>query len=68
VEIRMYIRQELSEQYRLNAAEVFREVPGMERGTVWGYALFAGYRAKGDLQALLRNIVQVFAKLLAPRG
>src|SRR6185437_8509064 len=39
LEIRMYLRQELSSKYRLDAARVFREVPGMENGTVWGYAL-----------------------------
>lgn len=64
VEIRMYIRQELYDKYHIDAAEVFRGVPGMDRGNVWGYALFAGYRAKGDLQQLLPNIVQCFSSLL----
>ena len=65
VEIRMYIRQELSETHGINASEVFRAVPGMENGTVWGYALFAGYRAKGEsLQKLLQSIVDQYAQLL----
>jgi hypothetical protein len=64
VEIRMYLRQELAEKHRLDAAKVFREVSGMECGTVWGYALFSGYRAKGDLRVLLDNIVEKFAELL----
>jgi phosphoesterase RecJ-like protein len=64
VEIRMYIRQELSQQHKINAAEVFREVKGMEVGKVWGYALFAGYRARGDLNELLPNIVERFSKIL----
>lgn len=65
VEIRMYVRQELAEQYKLDAAEVFREMPGMEQGTAWGYSLFAGYRAKGELQVLLPNIVKRFEQLLS---
>ncbi|MBL0389078.1 DHH family phosphoesterase [Tumebacillus sp. ITR2] len=60
VEIRMYIRQELSANHKLDAAEVFRNVPGMEKGSAWGYSLFAGYRAKGDLKTLLGNIVKAF--------
>jgi nanoRNase/pAp phosphatase (c-di-AMP/oligoRNAs hydrolase) len=64
LEIRMYIRQELYETYHIDAAEVFRGVPGMDPNSVWGYALFAGYRAKGDLNVLLPNIVQCFSSLL----
>ncbi|HEU4965422.1 MAG TPA: DHH family phosphoesterase [Bacilli bacterium] len=64
VEIRMYLRQELAEQYKIDAAEVFRELPGMENGTAWGYSLFAGYRAKGELSVLLPAIVEKFEELL----
>lgn len=64
VEIRMYLRQELAVKHRLDAAQVFREIPGMMQGTVWGYALFSGYRAKGELRVLLDEIVQKFAELL----
>lgn len=64
VEIRMYIRQELSIKHKLDAAQLFRTVPGMDQGTVWGYSLFSGYRAKGDLQALLHNIVETFSARL----
>lgn len=65
VEIRMYLRQELVSKEGLDAAKVFRAMPGMENGTVWGYALFSGYRAKGELTVLLGNIVQRFSELLA---
>ncbi|PWK07916.1 DHH family phosphoesterase [Tumebacillus permanentifrigoris] len=64
VEIRMYIRQELSIKHKLDAAAVFRTVDGMDQGIVWGYSLFAGYRAKGDLKILLQNIVKAFEKRL----
>jgi phosphoesterase RecJ-like protein len=64
VEIRMYIRQELAQKYGMNAAEVFKSTNGMDGGAVWGYALFAGYRAKGDLEVLLPRIVEQFSKLL----
>ncbi|ASS77023.1 hypothetical protein CIG75_20365 [Tumebacillus algifaecis] len=65
VEIRMYLRQELAEMHHLDAAEQFRTMPGMDQGTAWGYALFAGYRAKGgDLHVLLQNIVKRFEDLL----
>ncbi|ARU60970.1 hypothetical protein CBW65_07640 [Tumebacillus avium] len=64
VEIRMYIRQELAEKHHLDAAELFRTMPGMGQGTAWGYALFGGYRAKGELGVLLTNIVKRFEDLL----
>ncbi|TCP52693.1 nanoRNase/pAp phosphatase (c-di-AMP/oligoRNAs hydrolase) [Tumebacillus sp. BK434] len=64
VEIRMYLRQELAEKHHLDAAELFRTMPGMNQGTAWGYALFGGYRAKGELDVLLKNIVKRFEELL----
>jgi nanoRNase/pAp phosphatase (c-di-AMP/oligoRNAs hydrolase) len=64
VEIRMYVRQELSIKHNIDAAAVFRTVEGMDTGTVWGYSLFSGYRAKGDLKTLLKNIVKAFEKRL----
>jgi len=64
VEIRMYIRQELSDKHKISAVDVFRDVPGMQDGTVWGYALFAGYRAQGEMLELLKQIVERFAELL----
>jgi phosphoesterase RecJ-like protein len=64
VEIRMYLRQELAETYQLDAAELFRTMPGMGNGTSWGYSLFAGYRAKGELKFLLETIIQRFSSIL----
>lgn len=64
VEIRMYLRQELAEVHHLDAAELFRTMPGMDAGTAWGYSLFAGYRARGELPGLLRAIVERFSQLL----
>lgn len=63
-EIRMYIRQELSQKYNINAANVFKAARGMDGGGIWGYALFAGYRAKGDLKVLLPSIIEQFSTLL----
>jgi len=65
VEIRMYIRHELAETRKIGAADVFRSIKMMENGTIWGYSLFAGYRAKGDVRALLDSIVERYSDLLS---
>jgi phosphoesterase RecJ-like protein len=57
VEIRMYVRDELAETCGLDAAQILRDVSGLNPDCVWGYRLFAAYRSPGDVDRLIAAIV-----------
>ncbi|MDB5083625.1 MAG: hypothetical protein JWN30_511 [Bacilli bacterium] len=57
VEIRMYLRQEISDTYKIHADELFRECRNLQQTKVWGYQLFAGYRSKGNVTHVIDQIV-----------
>lgn len=65
VDVRMYIRQELSGECGLHAAQVFRHVARMRKGKVFGYQQFAGYRGRGPLSAVLDLTVQALQQQLS---
>lgn len=68
VEVRMYLRGELLENCGIQAAELFRSIPSMKKGKIWGYALFAGFRSNNArLESIFEEILRVFHDRLTQR-
>lgn len=67
IDIRMYLRYDLIEQYGLHAADILKQVKKIQPQDVWGYSVFAGYRSQGNLEEILQSIIETLHEVLIER-